>query len=248
MAPLNFLNLKPADSDKAIYRIVPCERFLQMLREQQNGLVLPKLWDDPFENFILNGTAVASDGTKARFGFQHSIYGQCWSLHIETDAMWRIYSPDKCGVKLKTTIRNLFDSLYQRAGRFRDVSCFIGKVSYLPKHGIADAIRNAHVLDPSGAGAVETLLVKRKAFAPEREVRLIYFKPRTRPRTGTVRVRANRRVFKYPVDVNVLVNEAVLDPRLDDHDVASWKSRFKAAGFRNRIIQSGLYKPPKTSL
>jgi hypothetical protein len=207
-----------------------------MLRSQENGLVRPRMWDDPFENFILDGTALASDGTKVKIGFRDSVYAQCWSFHIETDAMWRIYSPSKCGVKLKTTLTDLFMSLYNKAGEFRGVSCFIGKVQYMTKGRIRRALQTVRILDPTGVGIAETVLIKRQAFAPEKEVRLIYLNQRTNPADG---------VFKYGVDPNALIKDAVLDPRLKEEDADGWKKQFREAGFSGRIIQSGLYKPPK---
>jgi hypothetical protein len=234
----NYINFKPGDIEKPVFRIVSCDRFMQMLKSRTNGLIRPKMWEDPFENFILNGIAVASDGTKAKFGYHDALYGQCWSLHIETDAMWRIYSPqdDVRGVKLKTTIPDLFSSLYTNCGEFKNISCFIGRVSYLTKAGIERALSKVNATDSSGRGIAATLLIKRKAFAPEREVRLVYFSSDPAFTSD---------VFTYSIDPNALFKDAVLDPRLSDKDVYYWKQQFRKSGFTNRVIQSGLYKPPK---
>jgi len=233
---MNFLNLKPEELKNPIYRVMPCNRFLQILKTRTNGLVRPRMWNDPFENFILNGIAVAPDGTKARFGFRDNLYGQCWSLYREKDAMWRIYSPKKRGVKLQTTIERLFNSLYSKVDRFNDISCFIGKVRYIAKDRIAEALNNINPLDPSGAGIAQTLLIKRMAFSPEREVRLVYLNHDKS---------FSDDVFVYTIDPNVVFDRAVLDPRMLDAEVQQWKQKFKSAGFTKGIIQSGLYKPPK---
>ena len=234
----NYLNFRPGDIDKPIFRIVSCKRFNKMLKSRTNGLVRPKMWDDPFENFILNGLAVASDGTKAKFGYRDSLYGQCWSFHVETDAMWRIYSPqnDKRGVKLKTTIKDLFSSLYISCPAYKDISCFVGRVTYLSKAGIETALSKVNATDSSGRGIAATLLIKRKAFAPEREVRLVYFNNDPAFTSD---------IFTYSIDPNALFKDAVLDPRLSDKEVFYWKQQFRKSGFTNRVIQSGLYKPPK---
>lgn len=230
-----FINLKPVEFDLSIYRIVSCERFLQMLRARENALVKPRLWDDPFENFILSGIAVTADGKRAQLPFRDQLYGQCWSLHRETDLMWRGYSPGKDAVKLRTTIRNLYYSLCKRAGRYRDVSCFIGKVRYFTKNRIADVLSRVNIVDPSGVAIAATLLVKRWAFRPEREIRLIYWNH------GRY---VSKRVFRYEIDPNALFEEAVLDPRMKDTEAEHWKRQFRAAGFSRGIIQSGLYRPP----
>ena len=54
-----------------------------------------------------------------------------------------------------------------------------------------------------------------------------------------------REVFRYKLDPNSVFLEAVLDPRMQDAEAKKWKERLQDAGFTNRIIQSGLYKPPE---
>lgn len=75
--------------------------------------------------------------------------------------MWRGYSPDKDAVKLRTTIRTLYDSLCAHGGRYRGISCFIGKVKYVKKKRIAEVLNRVNLVDPSGVAIAETLLVKR---------------------------------------------------------------------------------------
>ena len=104
----NLIFLKEKDLDKKIYRIFSFQRLKEIFDEQKLTLVKPKLWDDPFENFILNSTGILPDGRCCSFAFRDHYYGQCWSLNKERDAMWRIYSPNKDGVKVHTTIRKLY--------------------------------------------------------------------------------------------------------------------------------------------
>lgn len=231
-----FINLASGDCGRSIYRIVSCKRFLQVLHDQENGLALPRLWDDPFENFILKGIAVTPDGKRAKIGFRDQLYGQCWSLHRESDLMWRAYSPDKVAVKLRTTVRTLYDSLYTQVRQYRDISCFIGKVQYVRKKRIAEVLSRVNLPDPTGVAVAATLLVKRWGFRSEKEIRLIYFNHDKS---------FSEKVFRYKLDPNSVFVEAVLDPRMQDAEAEKLKGRLKGAGFANRIIQSGLYKPPE---
>jgi hypothetical protein len=57
--------------------------------------------------------------------------------------MWRIYSPDKSGVKVKTTIGKLIDSLDSA----REIKSFIGKVSYLPDADLRDNLQSKSWLE-----------------------------------------------------------------------------------------------------
>jgi hypothetical protein len=99
------------DWDAPIYRVYSMHRFKSLLNTKTNGLVHPSLWKDPFENFFLKCKAVASDGTFVSLeSLSESWYGQCWTKNRDSDAMWRIYSPNKDGVRVSTTIRKLFVS------------------------------------------------------------------------------------------------------------------------------------------
>ncbi|MDP6631338.1 MAG: hypothetical protein QGH42_04420 [Kiritimatiellia bacterium] len=231
-----YIHLKKGDTASDVYRIVSCKRFLQMLKDGNNGLVRPRMWDDPFENFILNGIAVAADGTKARIGFRNQLYGQCWSQHKEVDLMWRAYSPGNAAVKLRSNVGALLRTLYSCAGKYREISCFIGRVQYTSRYKLSRVLNLVNLIDPSGRNIARTLLVKRWAFRAEKEVRLIYFNQDSD---------FDNDVFSYAVDTNALVTEAVLDPRMLPNEVDIWKKRFRKAGFTNRMIQSGLYKPPE---
>jgi len=119
------------DWDQPIYRIYPKERFIELLNTKNNVLVQPALWDDPMENFFLNSILKTDDGELVGLeNIAAEWYGQCWTIREESDAMWRIYSHDKKGIKVRTTIRKLFESLYDKTDSNRKLKYFVGKVSY----------------------------------------------------------------------------------------------------------------------
>ncbi|HJF26762.1 MAG TPA: hypothetical protein K8V79_00645 [Acinetobacter lwoffii] len=107
----NYIGLTEAELDQPIYRIFSLERFFQVLDKKQLTLVKPHLWDDSFENVLLKSEFKTASNETAVFEAHDSVYGQCWTRHAESDAMWRIYSPHKSGVKLQTTPRKLLETL-----------------------------------------------------------------------------------------------------------------------------------------
>ena len=130
----HLIHLTEEDLDKPIYRIFSFKRLEEIFKEKKLTLAKPKKWDDPFENFILNSTGTLPDGREFQIGFRDNYYGQCWSLTVESDAMWRIYSPEKDGVKVKTTIRKLFQPLFEAGEIYHktdgtpfNTSSFVGK-------------------------------------------------------------------------------------------------------------------------
>lgn len=116
---------------KPIFRIYPIDRLVELFTEKKNTLVKPSMWEDPYENPLFRKTFEAPNGTLGCNDVTKNFFAQCWSLHAQTDAMWRIYSPNNSGVKVRTTIEKLFNSLVEKAPEKERV--FIGKVEYKKK-------------------------------------------------------------------------------------------------------------------
>jgi hypothetical protein len=208
------------------------------IREMFTGRKLafcsPRLWDDPFEN-IVSTCQVVDKSTKpwtvTILGSQRrSIWGQCWSLAVESDALWRIYSAvrkdpvtgqnealDDEGLKIRTSPAKVMHVL-QSAPDMKGVeAAFIGVVRYLPEEvalqNIANEVGRSKTLaysTPEGHAA--SLLVKRDAFKHEYEVRVVL--------VGAASSESTAKVVKVDIDPNVLIEEIILDPRLTMGDVS----------------------------
>jgi hypothetical protein len=154
LAYQDILNIKDEDLDKEIYRIMPIHQLLEIFETKQLTLVKPSMWDDPFENLLLNGTVKTSDGEGGDVSpVRDAVYGQCWTLHKETDAMWRIYSQNKQGAKVKTTIRKLIEALQLQSGQYSKIQCFIGEVEYLTQRQLVDKLMGIDLFNTSGSGS-----------------------------------------------------------------------------------------------
>ncbi len=240
----NLIFLTNDDLNKNIYRVFSFDRLKEIFDHNQITLVKPKKWDDPFENFILNSTGVLPDGREFQIGFRDSFYGQCWSLTKESDAMWRIYSPNKDGVKVKTTIRKLFTPLFKAGGinqkmngNFYNLSSFVGKVKYQGTKQLITMLKDKErmsnkIFDQSGWGQASSFYFKRWAFRHEHEVRIMYNK-----HDGHI-----DDLFQFDINPFELIDEIVFDPRMKQEDYEKNKSEIESWGFKNNITQSGLYK------
>ena len=233
----NFLNFRGEHAGTFIYRIVSQDRLFELFDGQQNALVHPSKWDDPFENLILNAKIKMPGGDTGDFGFRNDLYGQCWTLHQASDAMWRIYSPNKLGVRVRTTIGRLAGSLSNCLGDWARQQCFVGKVQYMTTpqmRSFGETFAAGHL---SADAVARTLLVKREAFKHEREVRLIYFeKDNTRHAEG---------VFRYALDPHKMIDQLMVDPRVPLDEFVSLKREIKyRTSFRKSIERSTLYDPP----
>ncbi len=234
----NFLNIDEKQKDKPIFRVISIKRLFELFENKENVLVKPTLWDDPFENFIMNSTGELEDGQMFSIGFRDHFFGQCWTKTRESDAMWRIYSPDKEGVRIATTPRKLLRSLYDTEGEYRDINCFVGGVNYYttPKlKTLLDTYASTWIVDSTGAGQAQTLLFKRSAFKHENEIRLIF----------NSQGKEKSDLHRYPIDPFDLIDDIVFDPRIDYKEFAQYKKDLQKSGFKNRIVKSILYQAPK---
>lgn len=233
----NYLNLKESEKDQYVYRIISTNRLYELFSTRTNVLVRPVKWEDPFENFILKSPARLSDGTIAQFGFHSSYYGQCWTLTATSDAMWRIYSPTSDGVRVRTTIRKLAASLGTGLGQWAHIQAFIGKVRYLRDKELIEFGNSVFAAGLNPVALAHTLLVKRKAFRHEREIRLLYADNRNAPAND---------VFRYDIDPHALIDQIMIDPRLaTDKAKALKEDVIQKTCFKGAIKRSLLYAPPK---
>lgn len=234
----NYIDLENRIRDKKIYRVMSIDRFLEMFESKKNILVKPCLWDDPYENFLFNSAMIKPDGTEYKSILRDRAYGQCWTLNIESDAMWRIYAPEKNGVKIAITIRKLFQSFYKSIPNYPGMSCFIGKVDYHPKNKLKSLIYDVKENGITKGGSLsqaKSLLIKRNAFKHEEEVRLIYLDPRNQ---------SFGNLFRYTFDPLHLIEKITFDPRMSKSLYRVYKNHILGLGFRGELLQSGLYKEP----
>lgn len=230
----NYINISNKELEKYIYRTLPFSRLVEIFESKLNTLSAPSLWDDPFENFILQAT-LNQNGESIQFAHHDHFFGQSWSMKYESDAMWRIYSPDKSCVRIRTTIAKLAKSLSDVS----DSQAFIGKVEYYKQKRIVTEAKKlvADILNiTTDVNLVRTLLFKRDSFEHEMEVRLIYF---------ANHVEKRKDIYQYLVDPHYLIESVALDPRAPTQLVDVYRHYLRnKIGFKGDIIKSTLYDLP----
>ena len=241
--------------DIPIYRI-HSYRYLGDLLSGKLVLRSTSCWTDRYENLIAmcGYSAEAEDAEIKQYFFDQTrlpTFAQCWTTIQESDALWRIYShltkkgiagstfsKDE-GVRLRTTPRKLVKCL---AGSFSDKSkenCYIGPVHYLDaqqlKQYIADIIGTNREHAFSGfSGHVDALMLKRNAFEHEQEIRLLYI--------DTGREFKGEDQVEVPIDVNTVIEEITLDPRIPEGDKRIRREKWlRSKDFKNEISISMLY-------
>lgn len=237
-------NMHGLSEDAPLWRIFQLTHLEEMFRSRTNTLVKPKVWDDPFENFLGKCFGrLTNDGNKlvSLRGLYDGFYGQCWtSLPDETDALWRIYAPgSRRGARVRVRAGPLFDTVYCAHDKYRTIRCFIGPVEYLSIEHIEDLVVNEgmfHTFDPSGLGQARSLLIKRGSFEHEAEVRLLYNVGDSHEAVDDLK--------RFPCDPTALVEDILLDPRMTHTEAGDYIVTLRSLGYEGSAAPSDLYAPP----
>lgn len=238
--------LNQLDPDAFIYRVFTYQRFKAMLLEKKLTLLAPRKWDDPFENFLskIPAKVTGVNGLVSLGGIFKNYFGQCWTLKEESDAIWRIYSRCKDGVKVRTTPRKLLTAIYDNSDPFKDMSYYVGKVEYLPEADLRSMLTGPTgvgnmIFDQSNLNQSKTLFIKRMEFEHEAEVRLLY-----RYSRDGFGGELSDDIFQFQISPLDLFDEVVFDPRMATSKFKLHRDELISLGFSNRILQSTLYRLP----
>lgn len=252
---IKYLNFDESELDIPLYRIITIERFFELLKTNKNTLVSPSLWEDPFEAFITKAK-ITIDGRKIKFN--QRTWGQCWTTRIkETDAMWRIYTPNKNGVKIRTTARKLIASfiesdfvkktekvVVQNNRSYspdelmpkEELQFYCGRIKYLSQNKIIDKdFLKGLFIDKSQ----NLLFVKRLEFEHEWEFRIVF------EHFADFLDNYHELLLSYDFRFCEIIDEIVFDPRMDINMYEAYSKYVFQNGFPGRIIQSRLYSLPK---
>lgn len=212
-------DLKP---NQKIYRYLNIKQFISMLENNKTYLTRIIDWEDTWEA-PLKRIPIDSDMEEPNEYFEtyDYIYGQCWSKNGDSDAMWRIYSPNKDGIMIQTTVSRLMDSMELD-------NVLIAPVIYFSnlQEGLDELYEKPY--DDHLAGA----LLKRIAFSHEEEVRLLTI-PYDNVKSKNVDV---------DIDFNRLIEHIILDPRCEDWYLQTIIKYCERIGLTVRPTKSELYK------
>ena len=212
-------------SDQLLYRIIPFNRLVQMLKANEWHFAHPSEWDDPYETLI---TSALSD----------ALFAQCWCRKGVSDAMWRIYSQDKVGVRIRTTKQKLQSALFASNAFLQgDMGFRIANVKYLNE--LAYIRQEARIQTdmekrPTFVRASAHLFLKRLAFEHEAETRVVVF---------DTRQSFESKAMKVKLDSRQLIDSVLVDPRAPEEFVEAYRHYLKVKlGYTGSVKKSSLYR------
>ena len=239
-----------------LYKYMPLSRFLESINNHELVFVSPELWYDPFEQ-LYHGIDCRERGYVTE-----EIACMCLSDKSSTneDASWRVYSDSNCkSVRLSIEQKVLLDLLEDYASQ-NSYNVYIGKVDYsFEKQAIMSlwksSTKESRMYFPdkmSREHYLSIMLLKRKAFQYENEVRVFLVKEKDNIafNNNLLKLPCNYRQLKLisnvmlspypPVRANIDLAFSVREKLNDVESGAMKRELYSLLGCR--IQQSKLYK------
>jgi len=229
----------PRFPDTPVYRYLSFEALQELLLSKSIPLVKTKYWEDTYENFLFKSETIVGE-TSFDFNLhQERIFGSSWTKKCESDPLWRIYSQNKCGVRIRSNIRKLADSIQRRFNKLIAWSACVGEVKYLTLREIVDHFERVpedEFMAKAGKHFRDSMFMKRPEFEHEQEIRII---------VKLMEGHSSGEVISLPIVPSEVIEEITFDPRISDDLQRLFVSKLTLIGFEKIANKSGLYSRDK---
>lgn len=231
----NIFSLAP---DTIIYKYIKLEFFKKILEAKKLRVDRISSWADPFENILFKCNCQNAQGERISLkNLEKSVYGLSFTKLAESDALWRIYSPENQSIRFQTTVKKIFDSLYGDGFTYNErISLFFSEVSYLPESELIDLLRKKG--EARNAIFSQTpskfIFLKRDPFSHEQEIRMVF-------QTASNHAFYGKENLEFAIDPNNLFDGVLVDPRLENKDFEQIRELLLSLDYKNTVEKSNLY-------
>lgn len=226
---MKYLDSPFKNKERDIYRYIPLYRLLEILSLNKLTFMRTNLWEDTFEGFLFDYCVNNFPQWKEFSDLKATIFCLCLSNDSEKDQIWRSYSPNRDGVRMKVNLDALESSL--------DDNYILGRVHYRHTRVIKNLLcEYKEDKSPSEGKLIKLFFIKRKQFENDREVRLMTTDSSTKSDIKSI-----------DIDAKGMIKEVMFDPRMDDGLYAGYRRLIKSKvyGFDEKVHHSKLYSPTK---
>lgn len=205
--------------DTKIFRYISFFSLLAMLEEHTMPFRKVTKFDDPWEAAIRHLMRSQPEKQDAIRLVMEKTFVSCWSLKSQkdSDALWRIYSQDKLGICIESTIGDLTSALENSHGPIDEMQGAIAPIVYENQYDfILGNIFGRKNFDDYGD--ILWACNKRPAFMHEDEIRVMVI---------SKTIYENDICVLREINANRLINKIWLDPRLEEWNVSALNAYFK---------------------
>lgn len=222
------MNTTLADTAK-LYRFISFEGLLDYLVNKRFTFLKYKLFDDPWEGFYHKGFHKVNEYDSYSVMGENRPFIMCFTKRQISEAMWRIYSGNGRGVQIVTTVDRLKNLVAECCSEF---DCYLREVIYDDDIEKDDFFVKNFPNATMQEKTVECLFRKRKSFDHEEEVRLVLYSKKDRPDSD---------LHSLYFDPNDIIENVILDPRVDKRTEDLQISTLQKLEFKGIIKRSKLY-------
>lgn len=217
------------DINDRVYKYMTLNQFLYLIENNMTYFTRIECWDDSWEAPRRN-IPVLNENGKIEYPIYSSssdLFGQCWTLKEESDAMWRIYSPNKDEIKIATSVKKF--ELITGIDHYA-----VNKVYYYSD--LRDGLQYGENMEGL-SNLLKDGLIKRVAFNHEEEVRLLTLNDE---RILGKRIKDGNHI-QLGINVIEFIEDIVIDPRADDYYIDTIRKYCRRVGLKITPKKSELY-------
>ena len=223
-------NIFNVDLDCPIYRIFQLKHFLRDIKNKTLTYCKPspEAWGDDYEAFLSRVKFFISNETSSldpECAKQYQLtmepaldnyFALCWtSNQAESKLAWDDFSYGGAAVRIKTTPRNLLQSVINLNDNCYTFSHFLGAICYMPDHEFEELFTNTHYqeyLDSLGHGLAKSFFILGESYKHEQEVRLLYVHHPSDNDWVKKNVEIKGDICAIPFDWQGIIDEIVICP------------------------------------
>ncbi len=239
----------------SLYKYINVQHAIEFLKTGKLYLSEPFLWSDPYESRFYN-----ADYKNIENFIPQRLFCTCFTQRLSNEAAWKMYGRDYTGIASRTIrfkfcrslLLKALDNQVNQKGKV-----YIGNVLY---DYTSKQIQGLHLQNNNlynkffGNFSLEKfiylLLLKRKAFAYEEEVRL-FFVPKKKERISfNKKIPDDQKfIFQFSKEVLTKIIESIyIDPQCSSLEVSMIKETIKKLLPDCRCYQHGLYKKKNSKI
>lgn len=218
------------DTEMKVYRYMSLKQFMHFIENNKTYLTRISSWDDTWEAPTIKLPMQHEDGKISKPGYSSGIdlFAQCWTSKKESDAMWRIYSASKDGIKIGTTIKKF--ELLEGPKHYA-----VDEIFYYENlmEGLKYCDEHSSIRRIFREG-----LIKRNEFSHEQEIRLITINA---PNMLEKVLKDEENYLELNLNAKDFIEEIVVDPRAEEYYVETIKKYCERVGIEVVPKKSDLY-------
>ncbi len=227
--------------DIVLYRYIPISQLWKLISNKELTLVNPSLWKDPLESPLFNAR-IKNDNEELESPFKNRYFAQCFTLNDSSESMWKTYTNGEHIARIKTTVGDL-KKLVASNQNMNSKDFYLGRMVYLNFEDIKVLFESGYLIQKAfehgfSEDQAKTLLVKRYAYAFEKEIRLIF------DAKDYLQI-SNKRNAPKIINLNIpnlsdFIHEILFDPEMKIHDLNFYKQEFEFIA-NHQIKRCNLY-------